>query len=169
MTNALDSYPHLRSLWPKELIDSLDSMDHRYNWANADRPEADTIRQQLEVALRWASSSGFLSADLQGRLRGGVRVQFHSAKDELLVGKFLTRVGRVKPAVVLPTGRVGDWLVDGEPPIYVEIKSIYDVDDEANRIQAQLRRTAHAVQSGRTLEVRITESGAFRRERSSLT
>lgn len=161
MTDPLDSYPQLRRLWPRELIESLGRTDHRYNWAIAGNSEADKIRQQLEAALKWASENGFLSADHEGRLRGSDRVQFHSAKDELLIGNFLTRVGQVKPANVLPNGRVGDWVINGESPVYLEVKSIYDIDDEANRIQVQLREAAKTVQSGRILEVSISEAGTL--------
>lgn len=161
MTDMLDLYPHLRSLWPRELIGSLDGTDHRYNWATASHSEHDEIRQQLEDALDWASSNNLLSPDLRGRLSGKDRKQFHSAKDELLVGKFLTRCGQVKPATALPSGRVGDWLIYGGPPIYVEVKSIYDVDDEANRTQAQLLQTASSIESGRTLEVSVITPGTL--------
>ncbi len=157
----LGKYPRLREIWPEAMVKKLTFLDHRYNWATVSHPEADRSRQELEDALKWASSNGFLSDDLEGRLRGADKAQFHSAKDELLVGKFLTRVGQVKPAYVLPSRRVGDWLIDGDPSIYVEVKSICDVDDEANRTEAQLRQAAGTVESGRDLEITVTKPGSL--------
>ena len=159
MTDVLDSYPYLRCIWPMELISSLDATDHRRNWATPNRPEADQIRNQLEEALEWAFKNNFLSAEAQGRLRGANRAQFHSAKDELLVGKFLTWIGQVHRVPVLNNGKVGDCLIATEPPIYVEVKSIYDIDDEARRTDARLRQVAREIKSGRILEVRVSMPG----------
>lgn len=148
----LTDYPRLHHLYNDDFRSSYyqrhqHAPDFRFGIFCELGEEYDGFRQELEDLLEVGERLGLLDAQMAGRLTSG-EPGFYSVFAELEVAKFLDdRRFELTAAPAGRAGRIGDMQVQGEPPVFVEVKAALDRRDEAmeRRVISGLTRYAEPV------------------------
>ena len=93
--------------------------------------------------------------NFRGDLRGGSREQFRATRDELRVARYLSQLARIERPKPWPHGKRMDWVLVTDPPIYVEVKSLFGENSMLPRITNSLRRVANEFTTGYILWVEV--------------
>lgn len=151
--------PCLDKLFPTNLLRELPSEDHKYKILSGDYPGKDFHLKLLEEAIKFGYEREVLNKDKKYRLQNGNYNDFIAIMNELLVGRFLERVGTIKAE---PQGRnkhIGEFEIQTSPPVFVEVKTLFvdDVQRSRDSMGNGMRQAAHDILSPFSLFVEISE------------
>jgi hypothetical protein len=99
---------------------------------------AATLRDDLETLMRCGIDTGILDEKMRGQLRAFDEVAWLASIAELECADILVRAGLL--VVSKPRGRegtLGDFEVESDPPVFVEVKALFD--DPKRRLHEKVR------------------------------
>jgi hypothetical protein len=173
--NFLSVYSHIQGLYAANLIEECRQKFHSvpnylYRVLCDPNPSLEVVRNELDELIGFAKRCGLLDQETAGRLRSFDDAQFLAALSELQAGRFFSDRGFVlRPRPDGRAGKKGDFEILASPPIFTEVKAIFDRPREVlyHRLTTKLwecaRRALRGVHGGLVIDFeRMTAARDFR-------
>lgn len=133
----LDAYRHVRGLYDADFVEECRHKFHSapsylYRVLCDNSAPFDVFRQELDDIIAFAKKVGLLDDETGGRLRSLDDTQFLAAVSEVQAAKFFGDRGyALTPRPAGRQGRKGDFEIAMSPPVFTEVKAIFDRPREA--------------------------------------
>ncbi len=163
--SALEPFEHLKRLFPPDFVGTISEENFLYRLLVEEEPVLNVWREHIDNCLELASRYGILSVDLEARLRKGDWESWQANINELKAAKVLEELLSVNCLSWHPHGRgnkVGEFEINiVEPPIFVEVKTIFprDLESLEEHVKDKLMRYAEQVPIPVFLSVLVESAG----------